>query len=283
MCVFFLNTYNSVVFGKHAAYQSGRRQPGPHADTHSAVHSGDGRSEDPILEGLLNRTSGDSATQHVKESNCGGRGAFRETHTGNLPFVTAPGHLPHSGRHPNPPQHSHTARQPQALSPARGGRVSTGQMSPTTRARAAASKRIVERSTKPWSCQENPPPPVGWGLFFGLFFFFSFYLFIYLFFFERVRGKKTNPQTLHIQRGKPCWPAQHFLTKAQPVLLTVLELCSNCFLVCLSSTINSFPHPPTETASKRGFQVDFEFWCYVKANCSCFLKLERYCGNPGKK
>lgn len=97
----------------------------------SAVHSGDGRSEDPILEGLLNRTSGDSATQQVKESNSKGGGAFRETHTGNPPLVTA------AGQTPKPPRHSHAARQPQALSPARRGRASTGLMSPTTGARAA--------------------------------------------------------------------------------------------------------------------------------------------------
>jgi len=49
-----------------------RHQP----DTHSAVHSGDGRREDPVLEGLLHGTSGDSAIQRVKESSAEGRAVF---------------------------------------------------------------------------------------------------------------------------------------------------------------------------------------------------------------
>lgn len=130
-------------------------------DTHSAVHSGDGRSEDPILKGLLNRTSGDSAIQQVKESNFEERVVFWVIHTAaNLLSVNAAGHLPCSGRHTNISE-ALTCNQAAVTFqgfPKEEQSAFKRQMLLKNTARETESKYITEQSTKPSSCQENPPP-----------------------------------------------------------------------------------------------------------------------------
>lgn len=118
-----------------------RRGTGPSADTHSAVHSGDGGSEDPILERLLNRTSGDSATQHVKESHVEGKGRHTHSERGARQSI------------PSPPRPRQTHR------PRRGARGQVGSYHPSSLSKRGAKRGFKRRMSPANTARETQTTP----------------------------------------------------------------------------------------------------------------------------
>lgn len=233
---------------------------GPCADTHGAVHSGDGGSEDPILEGLLDRTSGDPARQQVKENKAEGwRFGGRNRECIVRQCSRSPPTL--SAHTQTPPRFSRGTYGPSGL-PSRGAKRGLQRADGTDKYSEKNRKqaKVTRQSTKPLSCQENPLPWVVLLL--------------------KNTGKKM-PKAASPSHSS----AGHPPTEQRPFCRPGIDRESppSRFPVLLPSPRDSRPHPPTKNRFQKGPSERFSVLtiCCGVISRQSFLKLERYGGNPG--